>query len=150
MKKFILIPVVVVLIGIGYVALYSQLKVLGTGIPPGCIKTSGFGGCFGKNNIENLSIQGPIPNCLSIRKHNCQGAGLEIENLCPQNYSIYIQDKKITDKYTYLYYKTNEKGNLRIETQYEYPDTDQQINLDAKVNEESFKIKYIRTKALCD
>jgi len=61
-------------------------------MPPGCQigNTLFYGGCFGKNMNLFLTVTPQPPSCLRIRSHLCQGARLEIENLCSKTDEIVI------------------------------------------------------------
>ena len=117
--------------------------------PPGCIKTSSIGGCFGKNNLLNFKIIGQFPSCLTIRPHTCQGARLEIENLCPSNVSVTIENRILEGTYNYLSYKLDGNGKPLEEKEVSYSDKDQPIKLNGMVSGKTFQLSYTKTRALC-
>lgn len=117
--------------------------------PPGCAKSSSLGGCFGKNFNKDFKVYGKLPSCLRINNHLCQGARIEVENLCSQETNIEINGKKITDKYTYLLFKKDANGLISEDTFGSYPEKEQNISLDGIVDGQKFTISYIRTPALC-
>jgi hypothetical protein len=117
--------------------------------PPGCNKTNAIGGCFGKNKINDFNITGTLPSCLSIKPHICQGAQIEIENLCPPKTRVSLEHNQITDKYTYMSFKHDLNGNNVKENPISYPTNDEDFLLEANVNNKPFQISYIKTKAWC-
>ena len=120
--------------------------------PPGCIKTSFIGGCFGKNDIRNFKIEGELPNCLRISPHTCNGAELEVENLC-KNKTIILNGDEVKGTYDYFLFVNDDNGDtIRIEDRaydYPYPEENELILVHGIVGDSPFTISYIRTKNLC-
>jgi len=132
-------------LGITYVLDYLKL-------PPGCKSGSSFGGCFAKNTIKKFNIEGSTPTCLTIKPHVCNATQLEIENLCKPEVKIEINSIAITEKYTYLTFALNEKGEVIIQkdADYMFPKQDESISMSGSVDAVPFRVSCVVTKALCE
>ncbi len=131
--------------------------------PPGCAGSSlgVTGGCSGKNEVKNFNIDGDLPSCITIRPHTCRGALIQIENLC-NGTAFSINGKSYSGMNSYpLFVKTENgtivdidahNGTIRLPgtiVDYPYPEEDEFISVDGIVNDKSFTLSYIRTKAQC-
>jgi len=51
---------------------------------PGCRKSFGMGGCFGKTVILDVAVE-PAVDCLQFEGDNCNGGVLDVKNSCSEN-----------------------------------------------------------------
>lgn len=121
--------------------------------PPGCTpKLPGvMGGCFGTNMNRNLKITPILPTCLKITSQTCNGAEIQVENLCQENLVVTIEGEKIPPMYTSLLYGKSQSGDIikLNPLDYRYPQLDERIILNGTAGNQPFVISYIRTPALC-
>lgn len=116
-----------------------------------------MGGCFGKNNAENVSIKGDIPSCLKMGVSNCQGVQLNVDDYC-KGMNISINGEDLNTTYNNFIFVMDKYGNVvnhkysedeHIWRDYPYPEEDEFITVYGTVDNQQFTVSYTRTKALC-
>jgi len=121
-KLSLLIVIISIVIGI---FVYKWIN-----LPPGC-KDTGLimGGCFSKQNVENVKIDNPT-DCLNIQISNCLSPKIEIDNRCNKTYTV---------------------EGVEYESGYNYIDLEEgKFFIEGEIEEQKFSISGYVTKPLCN
>ena len=122
---------------------------------PGCVETIGLpamGGCFGKTAIIDLQVLS-APGCVVVKANNCNGGVLDVRNDCAE--TIRLGSVEIPPA-GYAILDIVENGGkpevIQISSNFSQykPGSDQQIDLEGLVGDQSFRITFIKTKPLCE
>ena len=124
---------------------------------PGCQKYLGLapmGGCFGKSAIKDLKVE-PSLDCVTIEVNNCNGGVLDVSNRCSQPLILggiqirpsdfAILDIKIQQKDSY-----NTLTRVTSNFSKYIPEKDELIQVTGKLGNQDIKLRYVKTKRLCD
>lgn len=120
---------------------------------PGCNKSFGMGGCFGKTAILDLSVE-PLFDCLRIEQNNCNGGVLEVRNSCQE--TLVIGDVVIyPSEYATFDVVEDENGNYslrEVDSNFSdfIPEENRLITASGMLGSQKIKVSFFKTANLCE
>jgi len=120
---------------------------------PGCRKSFGMGGCFGKTVILDVAVE-PAVDCLQFEGDNCNGGVLDVKNTCSEK--LFFGDATVpAGKFASFDVIEEANGSYELmEIDHNFsaliPQTDKRIIFTRSLGDQEIRILFTKTSELCD
>lgn len=162
-KKIMIISFIILLLLVISSSFFMRFMTPGVNLPlfgdaPGCrrnpISKYLMGGGMSRNTIKNFRvIDHPDPSCLTFSYNDSSIAKFEVDNDCPSDKKLVINNILITPGTKYFDFRRDSSGNIYnyvADAQFfKYPKEDQNIILNGEYAGKDFTIIYTLTKYQC-